>query len=171
MKYFLSFLAGVLCTSVAFLVFYKNDSTYITNPTQVRVIEKPTLVKEYRTEFVALPTRRDTLRINGVDTVYTIVDTSAIIAEYSLKREYSDTVKTDSAIVTVSSELQCNRLLTTKVGVRVLQKQPKNWIVSGEIVTGFGCGVGFGRFFGEFGVGARYDFIQNSIGLQGFYRF
>ena len=129
-----------------------------------------------------LPMKRDTLWLDSVSHDVFVVDTAKIIATYTEKRSYKNTLfdNDTNGKLTVSSDVQYNALVKLGYEFTPIQKTTTitrtkiivPWIEIGYNSFGY-VSAGGGVYYHDLGVGVRYetDFTKKGFSLGLHYKF
>jgi hypothetical protein len=139
--------------------------TYVKGETIRDTVPLPVPYKEYYTKEILVPMTKDTLWKDGVpELIYMKVDTAAIIADYTLRREYAKVLfdnDTDGKI-SIGMSLQYNKL---QDNITYEYTPIKQQVVKERLLTPF-VGASYNSFnYVSIGGGMYY----HNVGLEGRY--
>jgi len=186
MKEYLYIISGiVLALAIGFYIGRKTDrvvtkTEYIRGETITDTLRIPYPVREEVPVYVTLPVRRDTIYIDNIIYVRESVDTSAIIAEYIVKRTYDLNVfDNEYGKLSANLDLQYNKLQHFDYTFTPIQKVQRievvrTWqpFIAASYSTFNVVGVGGGIFYNQLGVEYSYQYsitderFGHSFGLK-----
>lgn len=174
-----SILIGILIGFFIGKSFFQTSAKikYVKGETIEKTIQIPI---PYRVEIPATPQyiyKIDTIS----ETIYQTVDTTAILADWVLKREYKEKILNNTqGELDIEAEIQYNRLQSMKytftpTEVNIEKQHKPRWTpyISTSVNTFNQAGIGGGLFYQNIGAGARMitDFEKKGFEIELNYKF